>query len=168
MTISLLLSCKSRSSETSNDEVLQTSSHENSLSMKINGVDWIADNDIFGSYHFSEELGPKMISIAGAKGSGASQQAFNINLYNTDKEGKYEVNILNNSKAVANQNVAQLGNLSEQNYLCGGTLQGSQFTINITKVSKEPQIIEATFSGKMQCVEGNILNITDGKFYYHE
>lgn len=47
-------------------------------------------------------------------------------------------------------------------------MQGSQLTINIIKVSKDPQIVEATFSGTMQCVEGNILSISEGKFSYHE
>ncbi|MBX7225721.1 MAG: hypothetical protein K1X55_06830 [Chitinophagales bacterium] len=143
-------------------------SEENYLSFNIDGVLWEADTDIFGSYHFSEEIGPKLINIAGSKGEGSAQQAFNINLYNTDKEGSYTVNIPDNTSAGANQNVAQLGNLTPTNYLCGGLMQGSQFTVNITKVSKDPQIVEATFSGKMQCVEGNTITITDGKFSYHE
>jgi hypothetical protein len=45
---------------------------------------------------------------------------------------------------------------------------GNQLSVNITKVSKNPQMVEATFSGTIQCVEGNTLTITDGKFYYHE
>jgi hypothetical protein len=159
----LLSSCASCSKEN------KTSTNKNHLSFKIDGVDWESDaNEIFGSYHFNEALGPKLINIAGAKGSGSSQQAFNINLYNTDKEGTYTVNIPNGSTASINQNVAQFANLTASNYLCGGTLQGSQFTINITKVSKEPQIVEATFSGTMQCVEGNTIAITEGKFSYHE
>jgi hypothetical protein len=64
--------------------------------------------------------------------------------------------------------VAQLANLTASNYLCGGTLQGNQLTISITKVSKSPQIVEATFSGTMQCVEGNIISVTEGKFRYQE
>ena len=141
---------------------------KNQLQFEIDGVLWEADGEIFGSYHFSEALGPQLINIAGEKGSGSEQQAFNINLYNTDKEGTYTVNIPNGSTVSANQNVAQLGNLTPTNYLCGGMQQGNQMTINIIKVSKDPQIVEASFSGKMQCVEGNIIDITEGKFYYHE
>jgi hypothetical protein len=147
----------------------EQSSDKNHLSFKIDGTYWESDADeIFGSYHLSEAIGPKIINIAGAKGSGATQQAFNINLYNTDKEGAYTVNIPNGSTAGTNQNVAQLANLTASNYLCGGTLQGNQLTISITKVSKSPQIVEATFSGTMQCVEGNIISVTEGKFRYQE
>lgn len=148
----------------------EQSSDKNHLSFKIDGTTyWESDADeIFGSYHLSEAIGPKIINIAGAKGSGATQQAFNINLFNTDKEGAYTVNIPNGSTAGTNQNVAQLANLTASNYLCGGTLQGNQLTISITKVSKSPQIVEATFSGTMQCVEGNIISVTEGKFRYQE
>ena len=147
----------------------EQSSDKNHLSFKIDGTYWESDADeIFGSYHLSEAIGPKIINIAGAKGSGATQQAFNINLFNTDKEGAYIVNIPNGSTAGTNQNVAQLANLTASNYLCGGTLQGNQLTISITKVSKSPQIVEATFSGTMQCVEGNIISVTEGKFRYQE
>ncbi len=164
LTCWMLLSCATKSkSNTSAD-----TSRENILYMQIDGVEWSADSDIFGSYHFSEELGPKIINIAGTKGVGGTQQAFNINLFNTDKEGIYTVNIPDNSTATSYQNVAQMGNYTPANYLCGGTMQGSQLTVNVTKVSKNPQIIEATFSGKMQCVQGSVLQITDGKFYYHE
>lgn len=147
----------------------EQSSDKNHLSFKIDGTYWESDADeIFGSYHLSEAIGPKIINIAGAKGSGATQQAFNINLFNTDKEGAYTVNIPNGSTAGTNQNAAQLANLTASNYLCGGTLQGNQLTISITKVSKSPQIVEATFSGTMQCVEGNIISVTEGKFRYQE
>ncbi|MBK9793052.1 MAG: hypothetical protein IPP60_08060 [Sphingobacteriales bacterium] len=147
----------------------EQSSDKNHLSFKIDGTYWESDADeIFGSYHLSEAIGPKIINIAGAKGSGATQQAFNINLFNTDKEGAYTVNIPNGSTAGTNQNVAQLANLTASNYLCGGTLQGNQLTISITKVSISPQIVEATFSGIMQCVEGNIISVTEGKFRYQE
>lgn len=150
-----------------NSEV--STSEKNHLSFKVDGTYWESEKEeVFGSYQISESIGPKLINIAGAKGSGAAQQAFNINLFNTDAEGSYTVNVPNGSTAGTNQNVAQLSNLTTTNYLCGGTLQGSQFTINITKVSKDPQIVEATFSGTMQCVEGNIITITEGKFTYHE
>ncbi len=158
-----IVSCSSCSKEKTEE------TGKNYLSFKLDDVLWQSEsNEVFGSYHFSEALGPKLINIAGAKGSGSAQQAFNINLFNTDKEGTYTVNIPNGSTAGINQNVAQFANLTETNYLCGGTLQGSQFTLIITKVSKDPQIVEATFSGTMQCVEGNTISITEGKISYHE
>ena len=158
-TIAVLSSCKKS----------EVSSGKNHLSFKIDGVYWESDKgEVFGSYHLSEAIGPKLINIAGAKGSGATQQTFNINLFNTDVAGLYSVNIPIGATAGINENVAQFSNLTSSNYLCGGTLQASQFTINITKVSKNPQIVEATFSGFMECVEGNTIVISEGKFYYHE
>jgi hypothetical protein len=159
----ILTSCSSCSKDK------KATTGKNHLSFKIDGVYWESDvNEVFGSYHFSDALGPKLINIAGAKGTGAAQQAFNINLYNTDAEGSYTVNVPNGSTASTYQNVAQFANLTASNYLCGGLLQGSQLTISVSKVSKSPQIVEVTFSGTMQCVEGNIVSITEGKFSYHE
>lgn len=146
-----------------------SASGKNHLSFKIDGTYWESEKEeVFGSYHLSESIGPKLINIAGAKGSGAAQQTFNINLFNTDVAGLYSVNIPIGATAGTNENVAQFSNLTSANYLCGGTLQAGQFTINITKVSKDPQIIEATFSGFMDCVEGNTIVISEGKFIYHE
>lgn len=136
---------------------------ENSLEFYIDGQRWKADNGIFGSYHFSEALGPKLIQISGNKGQGSSQQAFNINLYHTKAEGEYLIDT-----KVDKENVAQLANLSPSNYLCGGPFQVQNLKVNIIKVTKNPQHIEASFSGTMQCVEGNQIQITNGKFYYHE
>ena len=123
----ILTSCSSCSKDK------KATTGKNHLSFKIDGVYWESDeSEVFGSYHFSDALGPKLINIAGAKGTGAAQQAFNINLYNTDAEGSYTVNVPNGSTA------------------------------------STYQIVEATFSGTMQCVEGNIVSITEGKFSYHE
>ena len=144
-------------------------SSANHLSFKIDGVYWESDKEeVFGSYHLSEAIGPKLINIAGARGRGSTQQTFNINLFNTDVAGLYSVNIPIGATAGINENVAQFSNLTSTNYLCGGTLQGSQFNINVTKVSKSPQIVEATFSGFMECVDGNTIVISEGKFIYHE
>lgn len=134
---------------------------ENYLEFAIDGQVWKADNEIFGSYHFSEALGPKLIQISGNKGHGSTQQVFTINLYHTVAEGEY-------STTRGKEDVAQLANLSPSNYLCGGTMQSQNLQVKIVKVTKNPQHIEATFSGTMQCVEGNQIHITNGKFYYHE
>lgn len=150
------------------NEVSADSKGKNYLTMKIDGKEWTSDRDIFGSYHFSEALGPGLINIAGVKGNPPNDQNFNINLYNTTSEGEYTVNIADNGRSKPYDNIAQFALLTPSNYLCGGTLQGSQMTINITKVSKNPQIVQATFSGFMQCVEGNKIVITEGKFYYNE
>jgi hypothetical protein len=152
--------------DTKNPEV--KSSNKNFLTMKIDGKDWIADRDIFGSYHFNEALGPKMINIAGEKGDPPNDQPFNINLYNTEGPGEYKVDINNKTQPKMYENVAQLAQFTPQNYLCGGLQQANMMTIKIIKASQNPQMVEATFSGTMKCVEGNTLTITDGKFYYNE
>lgn len=152
----------------SNTHTAKVTNNPNYLTMKIDGKEWKATTGSGGAYHVTEELGPGILSFSGQHGSGSTQQDFVINLYNTNGPGTYTINIANGSKQATHQNVAQFANLTPANYLCGGALQGSQFTIVVTKVSKDPQEIEATFSGTLQCVEGNLLTVTDGKFYYHE
>lgn len=169
--MTFLTSCDAKKDKSiSESHVLEATvkTEKNYLKMKIDGKEWVADRDIFGSYHFSEELGPGLINIAGTKGSPPNDQPFNINLYNTKDKGTYQVMIADNYKSKMHDNVAQLAQLTPTNYLCGGAMQGNQLTVQIIKVSKNPQIIEATFSGAMQCVEGNKISITEGKFYYHE
>jgi hypothetical protein len=135
----------------------------NYLEFTMDGQVWKADNGIFGSYHFSDALGPDLIQIAGNKGEGKDQQAFNINLFHTTKEGEYIAEQNSTTKSVA-----QLANLSPSNYLCGGTHLAHKLNVQILKVSKNPQIVEATFSGSLQAVDGTTIQITNGKFYYHE
>ncbi|MBK8622574.1 MAG: hypothetical protein IPN79_12645 [Saprospiraceae bacterium] len=144
------------------------SNEKNRLTMKIDGREWSADREIFGSYHFNEALGPGLINIAGVKGDPPNDQPFNINLYNTSGPGLYKVAIAQGAKTKIHENVCQLAQYTPTNYLCGGLMLGNQLSVNITKASKNPQIVEATFSGTIHCVEGNTLTITDGKFYYHE
>lgn len=134
---------------------------KNFLTMKINGKDWIADNEIFGAFH------PKgynnAIIIAGNKGKkDKDQQSFNLNLFNTN--GPATFNIKDGNKDF---NVVQFGALSAENYLCG-SMMGFDMKVIVIKASGTPDIVEATFEGKMTCSSGEILNITNGKFYYHE
>ncbi|MBK6364915.1 MAG: hypothetical protein IPL63_01175 [Saprospiraceae bacterium] len=171
--ISILLltfiSCSNSQKSSDNHQASKPLSGEkNFLTMKIDGKEWSADREIFGSYHFNESLGPGLINIAGVKGDPPNDQPFNINLYNTKGPGLYKVNIGQGSSVKMYENVSQLAQFTPSNYLCGGAQQGSQMNITIIKVSKDPQMVEATFSGTMTCVEGNTLTITEGKFYYHE
>lgn len=144
------------------------SSGKNFLTMKIDGKEWSADRDVFGSYHFNESLGPGLINMAGVKGEAPHDQPFTINLYNTTGPGEYVVNIAEGAQATLYENVCQLAQLTQTNYVCGGALQKSQMNITIKKATKNPQMVEATFNGTMTCVEGNTLTITEGSFYYHE
>jgi hypothetical protein len=40
--------------------------------------------------------------------------------------------------------------------------------VNITRASKNPTIVEATFQGTLTGVRSDVITITDGKFYYQE
>jgi len=159
-----LIACsnqKDKSAISSDNAVSTLTAGKNYLTMKINGVDWTADNDIFGAFH------PKgynnAIIIAGSKGKkDKNEQTFNINLYNTNGPGTF--NFIYGNKDL---NVVQLGNLSADNYLCG-SMMGFDMKVVVTKASTGPDIIEASFEGKMTCSSGEVLNITNGKFYYHE
>ena len=133
----------------------------NYLSMKINGKEWKADNEIFGAFH--PEGYNKAIMLSGSKGpKDKNEQAFNINLYNTNGPGVFTIHDKN-----ADNSVIQIANLSEQNYLYG-SMMGFNVKINITKASKTPTIIEATFEGELTGNANDKLIITDGKFYYHD
>ena len=160
-----ILACGNKPSAESTDSETQTQSAPaaatNSLSMKINGVEWKADNGIFGAFH--PKGYNKAIIISGSKGpKNKDEQPFNINLYNVDGPGTYQIQTGN-----PDLNVAQLANLSPQNYMYG-SMMGFNLKVVITKASTGPDEIEATFEGEMTGNAGDVLKITEGKFYYHE
>ena len=160
--VSTVFSCSNSSKSTPSTPAPDSdANNKNYLTMKINGQDWIADNEIFAAFH------PKgynnAIIIAGNKGKkDKDQQSFNLNLFNTN--GPATFNIKDGNKDF---NVVQFGALSADNYLCG-SMMGFDMKVIVTKASGTPDIVEATFEGKMTCSSGEILNITNGKFYYHE
>jgi hypothetical protein len=134
---------------------------DNFLSMKVNGVAWVADHEITGFFH------PKgynnAIIIAGSKGpKDKNEQSFNINLYNTNGVGNYD--FVSGNKDL---NEVQLGNLTPENYLYGNVL-GFSFHVNVTKASQNPTVLEATFEGILTGNAGDSIKITEGKFYYYE
>lgn len=160
--LAAVLSCSNgqKTSDTSPGEVsLKTDS--NFLSMKINGQLWEADHDIVGAFH------PKgydqLIIIGGSSGKkDKSEKSFTVNIYKTNGPGKY--NFVQGNPTLS---VAQMGNWSEEEYLCG-SMMGFDVSFDVTKASKNPTIVEATFSGKLTCPSGKELLITEGKFYYEE
>jgi len=160
-----ILACGSKPqqdhSASTTDTATETSTAGNMLSMKINGVEWKADNEIFGVFH--PKGYNKAIIISGSKGpKNKDEQPFNINLYNVDGPGTYQIQAGN-----TDLNVAQLANLSPENYLYG-SMMGFNLKVVITKASTAPDVIEATFEGEMTGNAGDVLKITEGKFYYHE
>lgn len=134
---------------------------KNYLSMKINGVEWKADNEIFGAFH--PKGYNKAIIIAGLKGKkGHGEQSFNLNLYNTDGPNTYAF-----SDGNPDFNVAQFMNIAPGNDICGAGM-GFKMKAIVTKASGLPNKIEATFEGEMTCGNNEVLKITEGKFYFHE
>lgn len=156
-----VLSCSSKSESGTSGGIKESGAGQNHLSMKINGVYWVADHDVFGAFH------PKgynnAIIIAGSKGpKDSNEQAFNINLYNAGGAGTYHLVTGN-----PDLHVAQISNWSTENFLCGSSM-GFDLRVLVTSASTQPDLVEATFEGKLICNTGEELQVTEGKFYYHE
>lgn len=133
----------------------------NYLSMKVNGAEWVADSEIFGAFH--PQGYNKAILITGSKGpNNVDEQAFSLHIYNTSGPGTYKFNYTNTDFSVM-----QLGNYTPKDFLIGGSFEFEADVI-VTKASKNPDIIEATFSGTLKSNRSEVFYITEGKFYYHE
>ncbi|MBK8056013.1 MAG: hypothetical protein IPK35_22780 [Saprospiraceae bacterium] len=162
--ISILLltfvSCSNSQKSSDNNQASKPSSiGKNFLTMKINGQVWSADHDVFGAFH--PKGYDKVIIIAGATGKkDKTEKTFNINIYQTDGPGQFS--FAQGNKALS---VAQIGNWSEQDYICG-SMMGFDMKVSVTKANNSE--VEATFSGTLTCSSGQTMVITDGKFYYHE
>ncbi|MCF8247882.1 MAG: hypothetical protein K9J37_22175 [Saprospiraceae bacterium] len=134
---------------------------KNYLTMKINGVEWKADHGVFGAFH--PKGYNKVTMISGNKGpKDATEQFFNINIYNTDGPGTFSFKDGN-----PDLRVAQMGGWNAENYICG-SMMGHDMRVKITAASTKPDVVEATFEGELTCNSGEVLKITEGKFYYHE
>jgi hypothetical protein len=127
----------------------------------VNGVSWEADHEITAIFH------PKgynnAILIYGNKGpKDKSEQTFNLNLYNANGAGTYD--IVGGNK---DNSEVQLANLSTEHYLYGNVL-GFSFRAQITKAGNNPTEVQASFEGVLIGNSGDSVKITEGKFYYHE
>ena len=158
------LSCGNKSSEitsTSKTNVGQKKA-SNSLTMKIDGMEWAADSKIFGLYDYKGY--EKQIIIGGTSDAGTNnEKVFDINLHNTTGIGEYH--IVDDNKDL---NTAIFNNFKEGEEDVCGLQFGIDLIVNVTKASKIPSIVEATFSGTLTCGSNRTLVITDGKFYYQE
>jgi len=160
----ILLSCGNKPSESGTKTSVSESQKKasNSLTMKIDGIEWAADSKIFGSYDYKGY--EKQITIGGTSDAGTnSEKVFDINLHNTTGIGEYH--IVDDNKDL---NTAIFNNFKEGEEDVCGLQFGIDLIVKVTKASKIPSIVEATFSGTLTCGSNRILAITDGKFYYHE
>lgn len=131
------------------------------LRMKINGKTWEADHELTGIV-FPEGYN-KAILLGGSKGpKDKYEQTFNLNMFNCNGVGEYLIETGNKDKSVV-----QVGNLSEEHYLYGSVM-GFRMRVTISKASQSPAELEASFEGEMTGNTGDKINVTDGKFYYHE
>lgn len=47
-------------------------------------------------------------------------------------------------------------------------MMGFTMKVNVIKASSAPDVVEATFEGELKGNAGDVLELTEGKFYYHE
>jgi hypothetical protein len=133
----------------------------NQLSMTIDGVPWVADQNLFGAFHPAGY--DRALIIAGSLGPrDANEQTFNLNLYANPGPGHYRI-----TQGNAQASVVQIANLSRERYLAGSVL-GFDFDVNVLKAQSTPTVIEATFAGTLTVNDGSVLTIADGRFAYRE
>lgn len=133
----------------------------NRLGMKLNGVEWQADNDLFGAFHPPGYN--KALLIGGSMGrKDKDEQVFTLNLFNVAGPGTYHIKTGNTDLSVA-----QLANLSPENFLYG-SMMGFDLTVTVTTASQDPTVIESTFEGTMTGNAGDTLKVTEGRFSYRD
>lgn len=150
-----------RQAVSSEETAIKSTKGGNHLSMKINDKEWVADRELFGAFHPPGYN--KAILMAGSKGpKNKDEQAFNLNLFNVDGPGTYHIKTGNTDLSVV-----QLANLSPENFMYG-SLMGFDLKVTVTKASKDPTVIEATFEGTLSGNASDTLKVTAGRFIYHE
>ena len=133
----------------------------NHLSMKLNGADWIGDSSLFGAFHPPGYN--KALLIGGSKGpKNKDEQVFSLNLFNIDGPGTYNIKTGNKEMSVV-----QMANLSPDNFMYG-SLMGFDLKVTVTKATKDPTVIEATFEGALSGNASDTLKVTAGRFSYRE
>ena len=134
----------------------------NRLRMRVDGIEWSADRDLFGAVH-----PPGMNSVVLMAGSlgpkDANEQSFNLNLFGIDAPGHYVVEHGN-----ASGSVMQLANVSPERYLIGGLMFEYRFEVELVTMQANPVAIEARFKGVLQANDDHRVTISDGEFVYRE
>lgn len=131
------------------------------LSMRIDGVEWRADHEVFGAFHPPGY--ERALLIAGARGrKDANEQAMNINLFGIDGPGRYTI-----ATGHAAGSVAQLANFTPERFLAG-SMMGYELVVDVAVAQADPTHIEATFSGTLTGNDGVVMKIEGGRFVYRE
>lgn len=141
--------------------VAATTATTNRLSMRVDGVEWIADHDLFGAFHPPGYN--RALLVAGGRGAkDASEQTLNINLFGIDGPGRYAIR-----SGDPNGNVAQLANYTPERFLAG-SMMGYDLVVDVTVAQASPTHIEATFSGTLTGNDSVAMTIEEGRFVYRE
>lgn len=131
------------------------------LHMRIDGVEWNAEHDVFGAVHPSGY--DRSILIAGSRGGkNANEQAFNLNLFGVEAPGRFRV-----TSTDPRTGVAQFANLGADRYLAGNVF-GYDLDVEVLRFSKDPDRIEARFTGTLDANDGTKVALRDGRFVYDE
>lgn len=155
-----IVSC-GRRAVSSEEPAGKPTSSGNLLSMKLNDKEWLADSSFLGVFH--PKGFNKALMIGGSKGpKNKDEQVFSLNLFNVDGPGTYHIKTGNTDLSVA-----QLANLSPENFMYG-SLMGFDLTVIVTKATKDPTVIEATFEGTLSGNASDTLKITAGRFTYRD
>ncbi|MBK9493483.1 MAG: hypothetical protein IT475_11030 [Aquimonas sp.] len=163
MLLPLLAACQSESASPVSTVALAAPAAASGdyLRMKVDGVAWEADHDIFGAVH--PKGYDKAVLIAGSFGpKDASEQAFNINLYDINAAGNYPVQTGN-----PKLHVAQLANLTPERFLSGGPM-GFDMQVEIVEMQAAPTRLHVRFEGTLMGNDSHAVKITNGEFRYSE
>ena len=134
---------------------------QNTLQMRIDGIEWRADHEVFGAFHPPGY--ERALIVAGARGAkDANEQQFNINLFGIDGPGRYPIR---NGDAAGS--VAQLANYTPERFIAG-SMMGYDLLVDVRVASAAPAHIEAGFSGTLPGNDGVVMKIEDGRFVYRE
>lgn len=131
------------------------------LSMKINGKDWAADQDITGNLGL---LGPGQFGLGGFTINNGEEQHLSIAIHNVSGPGTYQTGV-EQVYNVAQYAVSQQSNGDVKIFK---SQKDGQFTIKITKV--DGFNTEGTFSGTLPGWLGTTeaVVITEGRFRTRE
>jgi hypothetical protein len=127
----------------------------NRIVMKVDGVEWSADREIFCTVA-PPSLGGVLI-VSGSRGpKDAHEQTFNLNLSGVQGPGTLKL-----AGGGSTTHAIQLANLDDQRHLNGGAL-GFDVTVEVLAFVRDPAQVDLRFSGTLNSSSGKPLRIEDG------
>jgi hypothetical protein len=125
------------------------------IRMKVDGVEWAADREIFCA-NAPAGMDPMLI-VSGSFGpKDADEQAFNLNLSNV--EGPGTLHLVGGGSLT---HAIQLANLDQSRYLNGGVM-GFDVNVEIIEFTRDPTSVELRFDGTLNSSAGAPLRIEGG------